>query len=271
MKSIFLSFSIGLAAAVPASAALVTVTFDDIAAGDISGRSGGTGLSGNWTGTTTILAVSNNLTAPSSTGYAIATTGTAQSVQGTNPGFRQVTRSITDTMTGEIWFSFLASNPSTTASAGITFNSSGNAPTTPAVGVFLTGNQLSVGFNSGVVGTGDTVTAGTVALILGRLVINASGNETLSVWLNPSVTGGISGLGAADAGYSADVTALNSGLNLFGASSYRGSGVGGVLDSIRFSNATDPNQAFLDVTTIPEPASALLALGGIALAVRRRR
>jgi len=271
MRNIVLLLSTALAAVLPASGALVSVTFDDIAAGDLNTKGGGTGLSGTWTGTSTINAIANNLTAPASTGYAIATTGTAQSAQGSFNAFRQVTRSISDTMTGEVWFSFLASSPNSGSSAGITLNSSGNSPTTPALGVFLTSNQLSVGFNSAVAGTGATVTTGSTGLILGRLVINESGDETLSVWLNPDVTGGIAGLGTAAASYSAEVAGLNSGLNLIGVGSYRASGSAGIIDGIRLSNAIDPNQAFLDVTTIPEPSAALLALGGLAVAFRRRR
>jgi len=254
-----------------ATAAVVAANFNDLSAGNIQTQGGGSGMSGSWGDTGTISVVTGDLTAPSSTNYAITQTGTAQSVQGGHTEYRQSSRPLAAAMTGTVWFSFLANNAASTSVSGITFNVSGFTSGTPRIG--LTGDTFYAGLNT-YTASSATVTLGQTALILGRLGINSAGNETLEVWLNPDVANGIAGLGAATASFNEEAASINGGVSRIAIAAYRNAtGSGGQMDSILLSNAADQNLAFADVTgvLVPESSSLVLTIAGAGILFRRRR
>lgn|GEM_PF-5934927 len=109
--------------------ATVIIDFNDAALGALNGQSSGTGVSGNWAGSTAVLVVAGDLTPQASTNYAITQGGTSFSVQGPDPSNgRQASIELTTDFTGNtIWGSFLVTtNGDSSANAGIAFN---NGPT----------------------------------------------------------------------------------------------------------------------------------------------
>jgi len=113
----------------------------------------------------------------------------------------------------------------------------------------------------------------TDAFILGQLIINSTGDETLSVWINPDVSGGIAGLGIADTSLTENANLLNSGISRVGLQSYSSDTQGGIVDALILSDDANADQAFADVTgvLVPEPSSlALSFLASLALLRRRR-
>lgn len=255
--------------AVPCSAALVVVDFDDLTAGNIQGQGGGTGMSGLWGDTGTIIVEDGNLVAPAGTNFGISQSASGKRIVGNHTEYRQTSRPLATGLSGTVWFSLLANVTGATSNAGITFDISGYTSGLPRVG--LVGDTLYAGVSE-FSATSSTVVLGSTALIVGRLVTNSAGNETLDVWLNPDVSGGIAGLGTAAGSYSGNVASLDDGVNRIGLSAYRDlTGTGGRLDALRLSNSADPNQAFLDVTTVPEPSALLSGLLGLVLVCRRKR
>ncbi|MBN2163132.1 MAG: hypothetical protein JW713_09320 [Pontiellaceae bacterium] len=103
-------------------------------------------------------------------------------------------------------------------------------------------------------------------LILTKSVINTSGNDSLSFWFDPDLSGGESGLGAATYEASNADTFGNSfsGIGVLLANASGGSGSNETMDSILIGTT------FTDV--IPEPAVGTLLIGGagLLLIVRRR-
>ena len=254
-----------------ASGAVVVADFNDLTTGNLQNQTGGSGLGGSWGDTGTINVVNSDLTAPSATNYAISQSGNARSVLGGHTEYRQSSRPLAAAMTGTVWFSFLANNADLTSVSGITFNVTGYTSGTPRIG--LTGDTFYAGLNTYTT-TSATVTLGQTALILGRLGIDSVGNETLEVWLNPDVAGGIAGLGAPAASFNEETSSINGGVSRIAIAAYRNAtGSGGQMDSILLGNATDENQAFADVSgvLIPEPSALVLAMAGTGLLLRRRR
>lgn len=255
--------------ALPCSGALVVVDFNDLNTGNLQNQGGGVGLSDIWGDTGTINVIAGSMVAPASTNFGIAESGTAKYIQGGHTEYRQSSRPLATALQGTIWFSFLAEVSSATSNVGITFDVNGFSSGLPRVA--LVGDTLNAGLTS-LTATSSSVAFNTTALIVGRLITDPSGGETLDVWLNPDVSGGIAGLGTAAGTYSGEVTALNDGVNRIAVSTYRAAtGTGGRMDALRLSDAVDPNQAFADVTTIPEPSAFLSGLVGLALVCRRKR
>ena len=104
-------------------------------------------------------------------------------------------------------------------------------------------------------------------LFMIRIDMNYSGtNDAISFWINPTLTGGIAGLGTPI--YSANTAdAYGTVFDGIGMSS---NGVQSTLDAIRISN--DANGFDFVTTGIPEPSCAALALfAATGFLVRRRR
>lgn len=114
----------------------------------------------------------------------------------------------------------------------------------------------------------------TDTLILGELLIDPVGNETLNLWVNPDVSSGIAGLGAADTSLTEQAGSVDGGITRVGIQSYSSDGQGGIVDALVVSDAANPNQAFADVTgvnLIPEPSTLLMTLLALLGLARRRR
>ena len=165
------------------------------------------------------------------------------------------------------------SNPRSTHAAG----SGGEVPRGVESAARAPGaRSVRLGLGATLQGTADgaTMALGSDTLILGQLLIDPSGNETLSIWVNPDVSGGIPGLGTASTSLSEQAGSLDSGIARVGIQSYSSDNQGGVVDAFVVSDATDPNQAFADVSgvlVVPEPSSTLLTLLASLGLLRRRR
>ncbi len=262
---------------VSANAAVVVADFNDNSPGPLgsftagAGQGGGSGWDGAsvWGNTGTINVVGGDLAAPGSTNYAIAQTGTGQSIQGTFATGRHTTRAVATTLVGDIWFSFLLNQATINSRGGLSFNQDTSAPGDPRI--VATGTDLRLGLAT-LQGSGAALTVGQTSLVVGRLSLSAVGAETLSVWVDPDVAGGIAGLGAPSTTLTEDAPALDAGVTRIGLQSYSSDNQGGILDSVRFSDDPDRNRAFADVTGIlvPEPATGMLVGIGALLALGRR-
>jgi len=85
-------------------------------------------------------------------------------------------------------------------------------------------------------------TLGETALVLGRLTVDDAANapDTLDVWVNPDVSGGIAGLGAPDLTRVANVAGASGIFHLGNVSYASGGTIGGIVDHIRISDGSDP-------------------------------
>lgn len=259
-----------------ASAALIVANFNDLTGGDadLTDQSGGTGFTGAWMGSAAIDVNDGDLTAPASTNFGISQGGTARYVNGENNSTRQSYRSLTSTLAsgtgGTIWFSFLFNSPANNSRGALTFNQTD--PSTFGRNVFIANGSVRVGLATEDGGGTATYSNGADTLIVGSLALSSTGNEIISIWLNPNVANGIAGLGAASTTKTEDAPTLTGGITSIGVSSYQSTSGGGVLlDALRLSDNSDANQAFLDVTTVPEPSSALIAAFGAIALLRRKR
>ncbi|MFK7850229.1 MAG: hypothetical protein AB8D78_04550 [Akkermansiaceae bacterium] len=261
------------------SAALVVADFNDLTGGNsnLSGQGGGTGFSGTWSGTATIDVNSGDLVAPASTNFGLSQSGTAQRVDGDFGGSRQIFRPLSTTLGaggGTIWFSMLFNSQSNTARGGLTFNETASASTFRDH-VYIANGFVRLGLDND--GQGRAAFSNNVDnLLLGSLSIDPTGDETISVWVNPDVSGGIGGLGAADATFTENATNLNGGISDLGIISFESTDNAGtvLIDAVRLSDNSDANLAFAEVTginVIPEPSVALLVACGALGLLRRRR
>lgn len=267
------------------TAAIVYADFNDNVTGGLgsftagAGQGGGSGfLDGDvWANTGTVTVIGGNLSAPASTNYAITQgPSAAQSTQGTFTGGRHTTRATATTMAtaSDLWFSFLLNQPTSNSRGGITFNQNSSAPGNPRIVATGTDVRLGLGSTLQGAGSGGTMALTSNTLILGQLQIDATGDETLNIWVNPDVSGGITGLGAADSSLTENAASLNGGITRVGIQSYSSDNQGGIIDSLILSDDTDPNQAFADVTgisVIPEPSALMLSLLSSLALFRRRR
>lgn len=268
--------SVALTAA--CQSAVVYADFNDNAAGTLgsftagAGQAGGIGfLAGDvWANTGTVNVVAGDLVAPASTNYGLSQSGTPQSAQGTFAAGRQTTRAIATTMTGTIWFSYLFNQVSIDSRSGITFNQNGSSPGDPRV--VAAGDRLRIGLGSlQSAAQGTAVAFNQTYLLVGRLTIDAVGDEVIDLWLDPDVSLGSGALGMPDNTWTGDQTSLDGGITRIGVQSYSSDNMGGLIDALRVSDG--PN-GFADVTgaVIPEPSASLLlclAFGGFFL--RRQR
>ncbi|MGC6464259.1 MAG: hypothetical protein ACON5N_01625 [Akkermansiaceae bacterium] len=283
LRTSLLTFS--TLASAPLGAAVVYADFNDNSIGSLgsfttgAGQGGGSGfLAGDvWANTGTISVIPGDLTAPGSTGYALTQSGPAQSVQSSFNAARQTTRATATTMgtASDVWFSFILNQPDAASRGGITFNQNGSSPGNPRI--VAVGGDVRIALSTlQPSGGGATMSLGIDTLFLGQLQIDPAGDETLSIWINPDVSGGIAGLGPADTSLTEQAASVDGGIARVGIQSYgtAATPVGGVVDAFIVSDAADPNQAFFDVTgvsAIPEPSSALLSLLASLGLLRRRR
>lgn len=284
-----------LSVAMPASAAFVQATFNDLNTGSLNGQAGGTGFSGNWAGSSGIpRVVGIDLTAPASTHFALTQTGNARSIDevgtvnptGTVPNVdRQRSRALATPLNGTIWLSFLVnSTSSATEVAGIGLNTPGGTstfndyPTLLAIGTDLVYNSnRSINPRAAVTTFVPVVAAGVVpatgdSLIVARIFLDPAGilPSRLDAWVNPDLTNmpapqlTVNALEEIDPSFTKwnPVTAISR-IAVGGTATPAG---GGNVDFLTLSNGAD---AFYDVTGVPEPTAATLA-GALVLGLARR-
>jgi hypothetical protein len=192
---------------------------------------------------------------------------------------RQNFRNLSTTLTGEVWFSFLARTTQATSTAGLSFNPATASPyNNPGTAfVEIVGTSLIYRFGDAVNQTlTGQVALNTTSLLVGQMILNGSGGEDLiKLWLNPDLS---SGAGIFDYTPVFSSTALHyaDSVSLLGAIMHNsgGSGTnGGQLDAIRLSDGNGVQAtAIADVTGVPEPSAAvLLGFGAALLGASRRR
>ncbi len=176
---------------------------------------------------------------------------------GNAPGARAghiTTRFIAGGLAGDIWLSCLARLDGAVGEEALLWVD--GAASDDALGLAeggvleLFGQQTGAGYADG-----------DVHLLLASLSVG-QGDDAISLWIDPDLTGGEGGLGLADlvAGGS---DLFGDWLDLLGLSV---GGSGGALDALRVSNEED---AFAKV--VPEPATLVLAGAGLALAAAGKR
>lgn len=249
-----------------ANAGTVIADFNDNNPGPLgslttgAGQGGGSGfLTGDvWANTGLISVISGDLTAPPSTNFTFVQGETvgAQSVQNQTVNTRQTTRALETALgtSGDIWFSFLLNQPTTNSRGGITFNQPA-AQTNPGnPRLVATGTDLRIGLGPTLQTTGAPVSLATDTLIVGQLIIDAAGDETMNVWVNPDVSAGIAGLGAPSTSLSEQTDSLEGGVTRLGIQSYSSDSQGGIVDAFRMSDEPDAfTLVTYDSTVLDDP------------------
>lgn len=266
--------------AATAHATIMVADFNDLTSGALSGKAGGTGWSGNWTGSAVATVSSGDLTSPL---YTLTQSGTPQHDHSTNStGFRQNFRTSAASPTGTIWFSYLARAEAAGDRAGLSINSPTATPfNDPGTAyAYLVGDTLNYQFGVGTAGTLTGATpVGSNVLIVGKIDLNggAAGADPISLWVNPDLVANPD-INAYTPTYSNDSVDWLNAINTIGAVAARvdgGTAGGGDVDNVRFSDGGgNAAQAYTDVTGagVPEPTSlAFLALAGAAGLTKRRR
>lgn len=243
------------AGAFPVSASLVQADFNDISGAptDLTGRGGGGGLSGTWTGSnTTVDVVSGNLT---SSNYSVQQLGgTSQKIDGFSPTDASlVNRNLTTALTGTVWTSFLLQNQGTNDRVGFSLNSLTTNAVNSELNFVLVGAGLRIRDNGTTLNTsGDFAAAlNTTHLVLAQFVITGSSVE-MNIYLNPSVASTLSPASLGAPIFSTTISGLFTGnqISTIGVQSYNSAATtGGQLDAIRLSDGSGNNTlGFLQTT-----------------------
>lgn len=264
MKARILSGAAALLAAAglleTARANLAIADVGDLVVGNLAGQAGGTGWTGNWSGSAQIFVTGGDLTSPL---YAAAQSGTPQRIRSSNTsGLRQEFRRLAAPATNELWFSFLAQTANATTGAGLSFNPPTASPFDNPSNAFihLIGTNLlyRFGHTSDQLATNRIAISNTV-LVVGRLVlVGGEAADSVSFWINPDLVAdpviahyppvySDSSLHFLDRLTNIGVIAHNSG----GSTAFFGN-----VDNLRISDGSgDPAAAFLDVTGINATSS----------------
>ena len=271
--------AVGTLFAANANAGQVVVDFNDLATGPLAGQAGGTGTTGNWAASTIPQVIAQNVTAPAATHYALAQSGTAQSVRGTSGSTNtdgQSTRALASTLNGTVWFSFLVNPNDSGARGGISFNalSTTNAASGARMDAVGSGFFLSnaAGGNATLTNT-PSLTLNTGHLVVGEVIVNQSGTDDyLRLWVDPDVQTLTESTTAGQIFNGLNGDWVGNGITALAVQSYGTTG-GGTVDAVRISN--NPT-AQSDVTGFgtPTPQPGSLTLSALAAAphnARRRR
>lgn len=280
-KQKFLAIASLLVVANSASAALIAYEGFDYGFADNAalGNNLGWQSSATSTGTTSWQFDTSSLPVPhaGSTGSSLpaATGGSLQIAGGSQTGFDTPGWG-TLTVGTTYWYSFSLETYGTTAGTPGSYTSSPRGTFnifTNTINTNNTQNGFGINISNGGAlnssssaganaSTGITIATGSVYSILGRLVVDAAGNGSHTVWANPTDVTNVAALGAGATTSGSVLT--NNVRATFGGRSFGGS-TGYRVDEIRVGTE------LIDVVAIPEPSTALLVLATPLLALRRRR
>jgi len=224
-----------------------------LVATDVNTGGTDTGFSGDW------YAGSNNAYKSQTNdlvyaNYGITQTGTVDWRYASNAATdRQDCRDLATAMSGEIWFSALVLVPTGGDYAAFSINPTASKAlynyesNRAALRLWMTSSEIQVGFalSTATTGTG-TFTADTTHLLLGKMDI-ASGNDTVSVWVDPDLTAVSSPSGLPAANYTETTVDFADSIVRIGAGGDSGSAAEVYIDAIRLS---DTDTAFYDVTGV---------------------
>lgn len=254
------------------------------AAGDLNGKAGGTGLSGNWATNNTGL----DIVSPTTLDYGDLDNTGGQVNMPNNAGIWASVSTSTALSTADLlddgatlWFSYVfqkTSNGGSNEQSGFAFGTERVNPAFNGLNLSTAGDAFGVFTNSssviasswanstgrtGGTGTANLQALGTATLVIGKIVWNANSSlaDTLTVYtraLDDIAT-------EPNSGGSTRSAILNQ--TAFDTISFgqRNSGGTQFYDEIRFG------ATFADVSPIPEPSAALLGGLGMVVLLRRRR
>jgi hypothetical protein len=234
--------------------------FDYSANADINGLNGGEGFSGGWTDVWEKSGITGQglvFSGLQTSGFALHADSPADALIG-----RMLSSSFAGTNGSETWFSFLlnAASLSDESHAIMWLRPAGNSFTTYArFGVFHRDkNQFfGIGTNADERYSNIPFLEGETYLIVGSISWNAAGNETLSLYINPS-----SGSGAPTPSFSTSDFNLTAGVSRI---QLRTDGSGAwTYDEIRLGGS------FADVVPVPEVSTSTMFLLALSLLMRRR-
>lgn len=267
---------------------LTTESFDYTSAANITGQSGGSGWRspsnpswetalGKSTGTVNSSGLSYTSVNASYTAFAASGNSALMSGDSANNRYLAIdSGGVYDTaglrnsggnflggsgVTGTLWSSVLMSSSNWSNSfALLTFDSNTGTGTAAQLRQNGSGGDFVIRNNSGgdigATGSITKASAGTIGLFVFRYDFNAAGNDTLSVWLNPTSASDTAAITATQTDFI---------LNNLMIRNANGS-TAPVYDEIRFGTT------FADVVPIPEPTTWALIAGSLtALVVFRRR
>lgn len=261
--------------------AVSKANFNDIAAGGLSSKTGGSGFTSSWSGSATFNVIAGDL---NSSLYWLNQGGTPQSVRAGNnstpaPLLRQEFRVFSAPYSGEVWFSILQKNAIATDRSGLSFNAPTGTPFNNPGSAFLYFTDTSIVYRFGDASDqtiASPVTAGDTGLVVGRMIINGSGAaDTVNIWVNPSLP-----QNATPADLLAITPNINSSalhfadsLTHVGLIAWKDAagGSGGIVDNFAISDGGGvADLGFADV--VPEPSMlSAMGLGGLGMLARRRR
>lgn len=259
-----------LAAALVATSAHGQLVIDQFQqpTGNLGGQGGGIGWGGNWTAATgsEYQVISTGLSYPG----LLTAGGSVQDALSTHT-VSVASRSMGDQSTrfvdgATLWFSFLLQPGSTFNNWGMAIASGNSSGLTGGFGM----NVSSNGFTARAGGSSSATTtfswtAGTTYVVVGQMTVSLSGNETTSIWLNPTNLGGVTPLGGTTATVSGNVGTLP-GTNAFFAFQGGNQAQQFGIDEIRYG------LTYAGVTPVPEPSTlSLAALGLVAALVAKKR
>lgn len=268
MKKIIKSLIVAGSLAVAGTSANAQLLYDgfNYSAGNLAGNNGGTG---SWNGTTSWAGGTENqvnttgltYTGLTTSGGLVEDTSASHTVTNASRGMGNQSSVFTDGSTN--WFSFLIRPGATFTNWGFGIGNSAGA-TSGGFGLNVSsGNFTARAGATSSANTAFTWTSGTTFLVVGSMTTSTSGNETTTIWINPTI-GGVSPVGGTSATVSGNIGTLP------GATATMAFGGGNqaqvfAFDEVRFGTS-------FSSVTIPEPTTwALLAGSLTALVIFRRR
>jgi hypothetical protein len=252
----------------------------------LDAASGGTGWGLNWSKTSVIggTTAASSLSYTDSSSNSLSTSGGSAVFGPSNPAstlvyMRQLSSTLgASAVSGTVWASLLYLNASTSTTAEARFGfysavvadstattntATGGATQVVDVGRAASGSDVISLYNGSTINsTGVATPRGSSAdfLLLKFALNGTSAADTVSLWVNPSLSGGEAGLGSAQATWNtSDLDPIN-GIRL------QTPATSGIVDIDEIRVGT----TLADVAPVPEPSMTLAALGGMAFLFLKR-